>query len=108
MRFERTDSFKADCRAPKSERAGALQRGGAALWRWMRHGRRHQGSPGAWPYSLLVKAIAGARAVFEMTWIFAVPDGRVTWEWCTVEAEGHRHPSVRWRRIGDHASFGDP
>ena len=72
----------------------------------MRHGRRHRG-PGAWPYSLLPKAIAGARAVFEMNWIFAGPDGRGGGGGGGEEVEGHKHPSVRWRRMGDHAIFGE-
>ncbi len=55
-----------------------------------------------------MKAVVGARGIFEMTWKFAGPDGRATWEWCTVVAEGRNYPAIRWRRIGIHAIFGDP
>ena len=107
MRFERTDSFKADCRR-LSPRERAFFKEAVRLFGDGRDTVADTRGPGARPYSLLLKSIAGARAVFETTWIFASPDGRATWEWCTVEAEGHRHPSVRWRRMGDHAIFGDP
>ncbi|MDK1010209.1 MAG: hypothetical protein QGM46_07325 [Actinomycetota bacterium] len=50
-----------------------------------------------------------AGAVFEMTWSFAGPDGRATWEWAgVVDADGEKHPTVRWRRIGNHAIFKHP
>ncbi len=39
-----------------------------------------------------------------MTWSFAGPDGRATFEWVTV----HGEPAVRWRRVGGHAIFGNP
>ncbi len=52
-----------------------------------------------WPAALRVSALRGARAVWEMTWSFASPDGRATFEFGTVEGERR----LRWRRIGDHA-----
>lgn len=61
-----------------------------------------------WPKSLRVKAVQGAPGVFEMTWSFAGPDGRATWEWTDVEADGERVPAVRWRRVGGHAISRDP
>jgi hypothetical protein len=57
-----------------------------------------------WPRSLRVKSVGGARGVCEMTWSFAGPDGRATFEWVIVDGE----PRVRWRRIGGHAIFGEP
>ena len=42
--------------------------------------------------------------VWEMTWSFAGPDGRATFEWATSDGE----PVVRWRRIGGHEIFGQP
>jgi hypothetical protein len=48
-----------------------------------------------------------------MTWSFAGPDGRATWEWTEVEVVDDmgavvRVPAVRWRRIGSHAIFRTP
>lgn len=57
-----------------------------------------------WPASLRVKAVRGARGVREMTWSFAGPDGRATFELVTVAGELR----CRWRRIGDHRVFGRP
>lgn len=37
-----------------------------------------------WPKELRDKSISGAPGVFEMTWSFAGPDGRATWESITV------------------------
>ena len=39
-----------------------------------------------------------------MTWSFASPDGRATFEFIIVEDELR----VRWRRVGDHEVFKNP
>jgi hypothetical protein len=39
-----------------------------------------------------------------MTWRFAEPDGRATFEWIEVDGE----LAVLWRRIGGHEIFGRP
>ena len=57
-----------------------------------------------WPKALRVKAVAGATGIWEMTWSFAGPDGRATFEW--IEIGGER--AIRWRRIGGHEIFRDP
>ena len=66
----------------------------------------------AWPGSLRVKSLVGTRNVFEMTWSFAGPDGRATWEWTTVEISRNGKveivPAVQWRRIGGHSIFSNP
>jgi hypothetical protein len=36
-----------------------------------------------------------------MTWSFAGPDGRATFEWVVRDGEAR----IRWRRIGGHAVF---
>lgn len=58
----------------------------------------------AWPKSLRVKAVRGAPGVLEMTWSFAGPDGRATFELVTVDGEIR----CRWRRVGGHDVFADP
>ena len=61
-------------------------------------------NPGEWPHRLRVKSVVSAPGVFEMTWSFAGPDGRATWEWVPVPGEsGQDRPAIRWRRIGGHA-----
>ena len=39
-----------------------------------------------------------------MTWSFAGPDGRATFEFVIVDGESR----VRWRRVGDHNVFKKP
>ena len=39
-----------------------------------------------------------------MTWSFAEPDGRATFEFVEIEGE----LAIRWRRIGTHEIFGRP
>jgi hypothetical protein len=48
-----------------------------------------------WPKSLRVKSVQGAPGVLEMTWSFASPDGRATFELVTTGEELR----CRWRRI---------
>jgi hypothetical protein len=55
-----------------------------------------------WPGGLRVKRIAGAPGVWEMTWSFAGPDGRATFEWLVIDGD----LAVRWRRIGRHDVLG--
>jgi hypothetical protein len=57
-----------------------------------------------WPRGLRVKHVQGTTGVWEMTWSFAGPDGRATFEW--IEIDGER--AIRWRRIGGHEIFGRP
>lgn len=57
-----------------------------------------------WPQALRVKSVQGAPGVLEMTWSFASPDGRATFEFVTVDDELR----LRWRRVGDHDVFKRP
>jgi hypothetical protein len=66
--------------------------------------RRRTDSSSPWPASLRVKDVEGAPGVWEMTWSFAGPDGRATFEWIEIEGE----TAIRWRRIGGHAILGAP
>lgn len=61
-----------------------------------------------WPAGLRVKKVRGAPGVWEMTWSFAGPDGRATWEWSTVDVVGDDEPAILWRRIGNHRVFDNP
>lgn len=102
MKFERTESFKADW--------ARLSADEPALFRTVTK-RFHvaaerivAGDTPSWPQALRVKSVVRAPGVWEMTWSFSGPDGRATFEW--VEIEGRR--AIRWRRIGRHDIFRTP
>jgi hypothetical protein len=57
-----------------------------------------------WPAAVRVKSVRNAPGVLDMTWSFARPDGRATFELITVNDDLR----CRWRRIGDHAVFKRP
>jgi hypothetical protein len=62
-------------------------------------------TPGyVWPAALRVSRMKGTSGVWEMTWSFASPDGRATFEF--ARRGGER--ICRWRRVGDHGVFKDP
>lgn len=61
-------------------------------------------APEGRPASLRIKAVRSAVGVREMTWSFASPDGRATFEFVTVDGKLR----VRWRRVGDHDAFKNP
>jgi hypothetical protein len=66
---------------------------------------RHVANPGAaWPKQLRVSPMRGTDGIWEMTWSFAGPDGRATFQWVTVEGKVR----IRWRRIGGHEIFKRP
>lgn len=54
-----------------------------------------------WPAVLRIKRVQGQPGVWEMTWSFAGPDGRATFELTVIDGE----PAIRWLRIGDHSIF---
>ena len=103
MKFEQTPRFLADRAALSDEHF-------RRFWEVVRDqlipaAERHITHPGApWPKALRVKRVQGAEGVWEMTWSFAGPDGRATFEWAQIDAE----PAIRWRRVGDHAIFTEP
>lgn len=103
MKFETTPAFDTDYRRLKPEHRVAFR---AVLRdKFIPACDALAADPAAvWPRSLRVKAIQGAPAVLEMTWSFASPDGRATFELITVDGELR----CRWRRIGDHSVFKDP
>jgi hypothetical protein len=51
-----------------------------------------------WPASLRIKRLQAAPGMWEMTWSFAGPDGRATFEFVDIGGE----LGIRWRRIGGH------
>ncbi len=103
MKFETTPAFDADYRRLATEHVATF-----------RQVVRETFAPACealaadpnirWPASLRVKSVHGADGVLEMTWSFASPDGRATFEMVTVNGELR----CRWRRIGDHSVFRRP
>ena len=103
MKFQQTEQFAGDRRRLSDDEF-------RRFWQVVRDefiaaAERHVNDPGAaWPAGLRVTPVQGTRGVWEMTWSFAGPDDRATFEWVQIEGE----PAVRWRRVGGHAIFSDP
>ncbi len=102
MKYVVLDSFKADYRRLSPSDQAIFK---ATLPDFVAACDRYAVDPAArWPASLRVKPIQSAPGLWEMTWSFAGPDGRATFEWVRVDGE----IAVRWRRIGGHEVFKSP
>ncbi len=96
------DSFKADYRRLSAIDQAIFK---AALPDFVAACDRYAVDPAArWPGSLRVKPVQSAPGIREMTWSFAGPDGRATFEW--VQIDGLL--ALRWRRIGGHEILKSP
>lgn len=96
MKFETTPAFDADFRRLKPEHARTFRE--VVRSKFAPACDALQSDPAsAWPASLRVKSVRSAPGILEMTWSFASPDGRATFELVTVEGELR----CRWRRVGD-------
>ena len=103
MKYERTADFKRDWRQLSRSQQETFRR--VVFEQFVPACERRRIDPTLpWPRSLRVKAVVGAPGVWELTWSFAGPDGRATFEWVVMGAE----PRIRWRRIGGHAIFEEP
>ena len=103
MKYERTADFKRDWRQLSRSQQERFRR--VVFEQFVPAcERRSIDSALPWPRSLRVRTVVGAPGVWEMTWSFAGPDGRATFEWMVIEDE----PRIRWRRIGFHAIFEEP
>ena len=65
---------------------------------------KEKGPAYRWPAALRDHPMKSAPGVWEVTWSFASPDGRATFEWVRDD----RGLMLRWRRIGDHSIYGNP
>lgn len=107
MKFEVTDSFVADFKKLKIEHKAAFKKVvrdkfAPACDAWaIAHADR---VAYVWPKSLRVDELRGTSGVMEMTWSFASPDGRATFQ-LIHEGDGW---VCRWRRIGDHGVYEKP
>lgn len=93
MEFETTPSFDTDYRRVKAEHAAEFKK--VVRDKLVPACDAFAADPATpWP----------AAGVLEVTWSFAGPDGRATFEFVTVDGELR----LRWRRVGDHAVFKSP
>ena len=99
MKFQQTERFAGDRRRLSDEEFRRFWQ--VVLDGFIPAAERHVSS---WPVGLRVKSVQGARGVCEMTWSFAGPDGRATFEWVQIDGQ----PAICWRRVGGHAIFSDP
>ena len=103
MKWEALDSFLADFKRIKvsehRERFRQAVRDVNAAF----EAHRGPGIPN-FPAHLRVKPMQGAPGIYELTWSFAGPDGRATFEFIEIEGE----LALRWRRIGDDSIFDRP
>lgn len=103
MKFETTPAFDADYRRLKREHAAAFR--AVVREKFASACDAFAKEPTTpWPASLRVKSVRSAPGILEMTWSFASPDGRATFELVTVDGEVR----CRWRRVGDHDVFKKP
>jgi len=103
VKFEQTARFRSDRAALSNEQFTHFRR--VVIDQFIPAAERHVTKPGSeWPKGLRVKRVQGARGVWEMTWSFAGPDGRATFEWIEIRGE----PAIRWRRVGSHTIFTEP
>ncbi len=66
----------------------------------------HIAAPGSfvWPARLRVSRMTSVADVWAMTWSFASPDGRATFQFIDIDAA----PAVLWRRVGNHTIYKQP
>lgn len=103
MKFETTPAFDSDYKRLKPEHRAQFRE--VLREKFIPACNALQADANApWPKSLRVKSVQGAHGVLEMTWSFASPDGRATFELVTVDGELR----CRWRRVGDHDVFKSP
>lgn len=103
MKYTRAARFIADLRRLSPAERNVFRQ--VVVEQFVPAAERIAAEPGTpWPKGLRVKRVQGAPGVWEMTWSFAGPDGRATFEWIGVDGE----PAIRWRRVGAHAIFSEP
>jgi hypothetical protein len=103
VKFQQTERFAGDRRRLSQDEFRQFQT--AVRGQFVPAALRQATQPGnPWPAALRVKPVQGAPGVWEMTWSFAGPDGRATFEWVRIDGE----PAIRWRRVGGHEIFKQP
>lgn len=107
MHYDITNSFAVDFKRLKPEHRAAFKKVVAEKFARACDDWAHAQQTRAafvWPKSLRVDELRGTSGIMEMTWNFAAPDGRATFEF----VRGDDGWTCRWRRIGDHIVFERP
>jgi len=107
VKFETTPAFDVDVRRLKAEhlaqfRDVVVTRFAPSCDAWA--AATDAGGAFIWPKALRTHPMKGRPGVWEMTWSFASPDGRATFEFVRIGQEWR----CRWRRVGDHGVYADP
>ena len=107
MKYRRTDEFKRDYKKLKPEHQNAfrdvvLEKFAPACDAWATAAETKL--PYVWPASLRVAELKNTDRIMEMTWSFASPDGRTTFQFERREEEW----LCTWRRIGDRGVYTSP
>ncbi len=58
----------------------------------------------SWPARIRFEHLTGTKGILAVTWSFAGPDGRATFEFETLDGETY----LVWRRVGLHAIYKNP
>ena len=103
MKFERTSRFDSDFAALPREHQEQF-RSLIPDFHTATEAFVASGGKGGWPKRLRVHPMTSAPGIWELTWSFASPDGRATFEFVNREDEVR----VLWRRIGDHSIYRRP
>jgi hypothetical protein len=100
VKFETTPAFDTDVRRLKGDFKKAF--GSVVRDSFAPACDQFASTPGyVWPAALRVSRMQGTSGIWEMTWSFASPDGRATFEFVRRDGE----LICRWRRVGDHSVF---
>ena len=107
MKYRRSDEFKRDYKNLKPEQQKAfrevvLDKFAPACVAWATAAESHL--PYVWPASLRVAALRNTDRIIEMTWSFASPDGRASFQIKHLDGEWF----CVWRRIGDRGLYTSP
>lgn len=103
MKFETTPAFDTDFRRLKGDFKKAF--GSVVRDSFAPACDQFASTPGyVWPAALRVSRMQGTSGIWEMTWSFASPDGRATFEFVRRDGE----LICRWRRVGDDSVFKHP
>jgi hypothetical protein len=102
LKWELTPAFAADLRRLSETEREAFQQ--VVRGEFAPAADRRVSHPATrWPKTLRVKGVKAAPGIWELTWSFAGPDGRATFEWITIDGE----LAIRWRRVGGHEILRD-
>lgn len=102
MKYDTAPEFDADFKRLKEREQRLFME---AVRKMIAAGKREPGRIPQWPSALRIRLLVDHAGIYEMTWSFAGPDGRATFQ---IVSDENSEPVIRWRRIGDHTIFRNP